>query len=293
MTVSVIVPTLDGSVRVRFPDDPRLEVITVRGVSPVGKARNEGLRRATGDYIAWVDADDEITDDWWTEISTALERDEPDVLTFDAEYVGWPHHGDSVWGVGLQDVTPARLLRDVCRDGCRPSTLFIYVIRRELWQGLKFDESVKVLEDYLLVPRVIALAKNCAYVPRKLYRYICNVDSILHKCVVEKEDDITRFWASRLEAVPQDCKGAAAWGSAVNCYWICDRVALRPQSIENENVRMNAGRCRKFVRRHFPLLVREAFFAAELPLRERLEWLVRFFCVVSGFWWLQRRRHRA
>lgn len=293
MKVSVIVPTLDGSVRARFPEDPRLEVITVRGVSPVGKARNEGLRRATGDYIAWVDADDEIADDWWTEISTALERDEPDVLTFDLAYVGWLNRRDCVWGVRQAEVTLLRLLKDVCRDMCRPSMLCLYATKRTLWDGLAFDEKIRVAEDYILLPRILVRAKSCAYVPKKLYRYIRNRNSLINTRRWEQEDDVLQAWTKRLEAVSSICRNAAIWGAAVSSYWMCDRVAVCPSLEGLENAQKNARRCRAFVRTNFPCLLRDVVLARELPIRQRVEWLLRFLCVALNFWWIQKWRHRG
>jgi len=41
-----------------------VELIVVKDVSPVGRARNEGLRKATGDYVWFVDGDDVVAP--WT-----------------------------------------------------------------------------------------------------------------------------------------------------------------------------------------------------------------------------------
>jgi len=41
-----------------------VEIIVVRDVSPVGRARNKGFRRATGDYVWFVDGDDMVAP--WT-----------------------------------------------------------------------------------------------------------------------------------------------------------------------------------------------------------------------------------
>lgn len=64
--VSVIIPTLDGSCagnverllgdikKQTFKD---LEVILIKGVRPNGRARNEGVKKARGDYLVFVDDD--------------------------------------------------------------------------------------------------------------------------------------------------------------------------------------------------------------------------------------------
>lgn len=64
--VSVIIPTLDGSCggnverllgdikKQTFKD---LEVILIKGVRPNGRARNEGVKKARGDYLVFMDDD--------------------------------------------------------------------------------------------------------------------------------------------------------------------------------------------------------------------------------------------
>ena len=82
MLLSVLTPALDGEMPKGVPDDPRIEVILVKGISPVGKARNECLAKAHGDYVAWVDADDEIEDGWLDAVKEAI-ADKPGAVVFD------------------------------------------------------------------------------------------------------------------------------------------------------------------------------------------------------------------
>ncbi len=64
--VSVVIPTLDGSRNgnvERLLEDIRkqtfkdLEVILIKGVRPNGRARNEGVKKAQGDYLVFIDDD--------------------------------------------------------------------------------------------------------------------------------------------------------------------------------------------------------------------------------------------
>ena len=58
----------------------------------VGSARNVGLSKVTGNYIAWVDSDDYVTADWYREIMTGLKKYQPDCLFFDySNFAGAEH----------------------------------------------------------------------------------------------------------------------------------------------------------------------------------------------------------
>ena len=48
-------------------------------------ARNEGLRRATGDWVAWVDCDDVVAREWFGEIAEAIERNANPLANSNAE----------------------------------------------------------------------------------------------------------------------------------------------------------------------------------------------------------------
>lgn len=150
MKLSVIIPSLDGKVPA-IPDDPQLEVVIVKGVCPVSAARNEGLRRATGEYVAWVDADDEVTPDWLPEIQKAL-KSNPDIVSFDAQ-VEW-HDGSG---------RPSYRL-----DGRAFGQLWHTVFRRSLFDGLRFEGTVH--EDWRIqcqMPKDLVRV----HLDRVLYRY--------------------------------------------------------------------------------------------------------------------------
>lgn len=291
MKLSVIVPSLNGGVPPSVPKDSTIEIVSISGVSPVGKARNEGLRRASGDYIAWVDADDEVTDEWLEEISAAIES-LPDVVVIDAKMVGWTGRADYVWGLKEKDATIERLRRDVYRDIVRPSALWLYVTKRSLWEGLAFDENARVGEDYLILPKVLERAKSCVYVPQKLYLYFCNPNSLINTQNFQLDMEVMKLWERRLEESPHEHRGECLLGMAVSCYWVCDRVALDTTERAKPWADVCAGRCRDAIRCSMGLLLHEVFVEHDLGICERLAWYLRFFCAATNWWWPQKFRRK-
>ncbi len=59
----------------------------------VSSARNLGLEHAQGEYILFVDADDAVTEDYFTVLDSAL-RDEPALLMFGVQLVGGKRKND-------------------------------------------------------------------------------------------------------------------------------------------------------------------------------------------------------
>src|SRR5204863_9971650 len=65
--------------------DPRLRVLTTRTAAGPGPARDLGAKEATGEYIWFVDGDDEVADGALAAVAGALTRLRPDVLVIDFE----------------------------------------------------------------------------------------------------------------------------------------------------------------------------------------------------------------
>ena len=156
------------------------EICVVEGVSPLSEARNEGLRRTTGDWIACVDADDEVAEAWFEEICRAIaaaERDEEiDDIVFDMTIVRGTWEKDCRYG--REAIVEAKVLvDDMLRDLRIGNYAWLHVTRRRLWADERF-ERVPVMEDYVTMHRVLSRARKVAYVAKPLYRYIIREGSL-------------------------------------------------------------------------------------------------------------------
>lgn len=334
MKLSIIVPSLEGNVpeslvraigarglkartsggvegsELKANGQDEVEIVVVKGVRPVGKARNEGLRRARGEYVAWVDADDEVSEEWLETILEAIdlkgrssggrevgagrerssaarasqldeegcavgredEGQEADVVTFDAELVGWEYAKESRWGE--KKPTIEKLRRDVMRDLARPSALWLYATRRELWEGIEFDESVRIAEDYLVLPRVLERAKSVKYIPKKLYRYQHSEGSLIDSRVRENDLAMMEIRKRRIEEAPRKLKGAAYLAAATGAYWTWNNFLHR----DDREVR-NAAK--KAMKAAIIGAMKELVFGSGLSLKERIKWSVKFALCLS------------
>ncbi len=144
----------------------RLFLLAARRVGPY-PARNLGLRRAKGDFIAFLDADD-----WWE--STALEKLHAALIRANADlaYCGWQNVGE---GMTSEPYVPPEYEKgdpvDGFMRGC-PWPIHAALIRRSVAERLSgFSERRFSSMDYDFWLRALALTRNIVRVPEVLAYY--------------------------------------------------------------------------------------------------------------------------
>jgi CDP-glycerol glycerophosphotransferase len=160
----------------RIPHEPRLNVQwEASGIGP-GRARNAGVRAATGEYLWFVDADDLVAPDSLAAISERLTTRRPDVLLIDhadlqADGSLKPGQDHSlVSGAGGEQFTIA----DQPRMLGMGLVTWNKIIRREFFEsaGAEFSvdaphEDVPVSCELLLNARAISVLDRACYLYRR------------------------------------------------------------------------------------------------------------------------------
>lgn len=204
MTISIIIPCLykddrtcrliDEITRQSKNSSVNPELILIEGISPCPKARNAALRQVNGDYIAWVDSDDEITPEWWKSITEALSTS-PDVVTF-AWYDEKLNREEAYVAPNPND--PSRLLHAVLRDNAPGSYLWNKVIKRKFWDGKWFDEKYRLLTDFDLLPQVLKETRTIRTLNTPLYRYRYEPNSVCRGNFENRDEQLFEIMLKRV-----------------------------------------------------------------------------------------------
>lgn len=136
----------------------------------VSEARNTGLRHCSGNYIAWLDADDLYLPDKIKEQVDFLQQNKDiDCVYNDAFLIDAHDNLVKVLRSDYGNLAPNDFLAQLLfrqTIPCPPSTLY----RRKCFENLRFIPGMRYAEDYW---SSIQLAQRfkCGYLPKILYKY--------------------------------------------------------------------------------------------------------------------------
>ena len=157
-----------------FGDDPRFRVIHKEN-GGLSDARNRGIEEAQGEYVFFLDSDDEIEPSLLEKTYSSAKRHDSDIVVFDMLYV-WPD--------GKTDVTVSAE-KEVSSYSNDPGIILINnsannkLYRTAFIKDRRFPKG-KWYEDLAVVPVWLAEANNVSYVPEPLYLYKQREGSISH-----------------------------------------------------------------------------------------------------------------
>lgn len=154
--------------RQRAPFGQQVEHIVLmdsRGARTVGEKRDELVRLARGEYLAFVDDDDRISPDYIASIMAALASESPDVVTF---------YQHAVWN-GLQSTVIFRLGQNngpFIPDGVTDRNAWHVCVWRAAIARLHHFPASNYGEDWAWARHLCADAQTEAHIPRILHTYI-------------------------------------------------------------------------------------------------------------------------
>jgi succinoglycan biosynthesis protein ExoO len=182
--------------------DPRVRVIRAESNGGPARCRNRGLDAARGQWIAIVDSDDIIHPERFERLLAAAAYRGADIVADDLL-----HFYEDGSPVSLLLAAEQNTLFSVTAekwigagmDGSPPLGYLKPLIRAEVLNTLRYNENLRIGEDYDLVLRLLLAGATMAVVPEPYYLYRRHSGSISHRlavadlaAMVDSQDAMTR-----------------------------------------------------------------------------------------------------
>ena len=194
--------------------DARVQVIHQENQG-VSAARNAGLKIATGDYIGFVDADDEIAPETYETVLNQIE--DHDIAMWDAV---------TVWGDGRTEPDTISLLEKDCtitRPDWTPELLALMagatwrcLYRAECVADIRFPQGIKFSEDRLFNLYAMGRCNSLRYLKMPLYYRLMHGESAVHRYHEDYFEACKLAHQAMMQALTQEWNGERGYVQVYN-----------------------------------------------------------------------------
>ena len=177
-------------------------------------ARNYGAKKASGEYLLFVDSDDYISPNLLEELEKSISLSPCDVVKFNYRTVYESDKEEEHFKTNFQCLPIDEALKQLIKDEMlEPAWLYCY--KREFWKTNKFEYyKGRVHEDYGLTPLVLMSAQTVSSIEYVGYNYLNRDGSITNSPSNEKLwkrfDDCYNFWKENIPLIA-DCTNINAY----------------------------------------------------------------------------------
>lgn len=148
-------------------DDTEVVISVDKGQQPIGKKRNQLIDNALGEYVCFIDDDDDVSDDYVRLILEGIDKN-PDCI--------------GITGIiTTNGKNPKRFIHSIKNDKwetCSETGNFLRYpnhlnpIRRKIVEEIKFDSNKKFGEDKCFSDRIKKMLKTEYYIDQPIYYYL-------------------------------------------------------------------------------------------------------------------------
>ena len=200
--------------------DSRIKVFHKDNGGNTAIPRNVGLSNMTGEYVGFVDSDDWIEPDMYEKLYNAINGVDVAVCSYFKDTISGSQEIENMKKIrehviSTQNMLIYPLMRNYYMGFC--GYVWNKLFKAELFDGLRFDESIKYASDVLTYTELIKRGNvKGTYIEKPLYHYIVSRAGAVTKSEsYNVKTDILRSYRGIEELLPDKDK---YWARGFYCY---------------------------------------------------------------------------
>lgn len=158
----------------------------------LSSARNYGIEKATGEYIAFIDSDDWVYPNYVKKLLEIIEQKKYDIISFDISYIndGWENGTERNLYTNIKELNTAELMKE-CYN---PSFAWARIYKANLFKKYRFPKEDYWYEDMATIPILISNSKSFYHIKAPLIYYRQRDNSITKKYNNPKTLGVIKAW---------------------------------------------------------------------------------------------------
>lgn len=192
----------------------------------VSAARNIGLKAATGDYIMFVDSDDSITKEAIRRMVDIKEKYNADFIdNYHILYYTKPN--GKLVKFTEKKVPKNILVMGSLKENQKILNMATYMtgklVKKSLFDGLKFDENLKCYEDMVLEHQIKTRVENYIFMNRVIYIYYQRPNSLVntlgrnHLCFIDASRQVKEIYENYDENIKIEIEAMLVTNMFLTC----------------------------------------------------------------------------
>ena len=203
-----------------------IRVVHQPGNLGVAEARNAGVAAAAGDYIGFVDGDDQAEPSMYEEMLRACEETDSEmaVCSYRQSLNGGGESAEpQETFTGQRYVLTGEEALEIYICDNKPWHIYHSVwsklFRRDVTEGLKFPPG-RESEDIMYTTRALLKLDRCVFVDKPLYHYLVNRETSImnHKLQERRFKDEIPFWKEQIACLKEAGYGELSEKAAYHFY---------------------------------------------------------------------------
>lgn len=194
-----------------FQESDKRIIVIKQSNSGVSRARNMGLKTASGEYICFVDSDDWVEPNYCSTLFDLLAEENSDIAVIEASYED--EEGNVVFNKPISNervFDGKRALSLLLEDSVIQSHPWGKLYKSKFLKDISFPEDLKSFEDYSTLFKVFDKAIKVVKSNDKLYHYIQRENSLSHNLSPETAYyfylaimEVFKFWQATTQIKDQ------------------------------------------------------------------------------------------